>query len=322
MKNAPSSQTHKNTRINVQSMNTIGMIYDAARRAKATIVLAEGDDSRVKEAERIIEGDGIAKLVVLGKKRDFSTMLPKDQKLLVAALVKARAKDGMTEAQAREQLRDAKWLAATMVAAGKADGMVSGNLSPTADTLRPALKVIGTSGSLASSYFLMIHGTSAMLFADCAFNIEPTPEQLAYIGIDTARSAKALGLVPKVAFLSFSTKGSATHPRVERVRQATQIARRNAPKLAIDGEVQFDAAYDAAIGKRKGSSLGGANVFIFPDLDSGNIGYKIAERLGDCRAIGPILQGLKRPVNDLSRGCTAQDIVDVVAITAMQAKKA
>lgn len=303
-------------------MDIMQQIYAKARKSNARIVLAEGDDPRVTAALEIIKRERIAKVITLGTDLTFKTMLPRDQKLLTKALIDIRAKDNLTEAQAKTLLEDTRWLAATMVATGKAEGMVSGNKTPTAETIRPALKVIGTTG-LASSYFLMTKGHDALLFADCAFNIEPTSEQLARIGIDTATSAKRLGITPRVAFLSFSTKGSAQHAKVDLVRAAVALASKAQPKLILDGELQLDAALvpDVCARKAKGSLVNGAaNVLIFPDLNSGNIGYKLAERLGGFRAVGPILQGFRAPVNDLSRGCSVEDIVDVVAITAMQAQ--
>ncbi len=255
-------------------------VYTLAREAGAHIVLAERDE-RVEAATERIAALGLARITILD---------------------------------------DGPGKAAEMVASGEADGFVAGNISPTKETVRAGLKIVGTEG-FASSYFIMLHEETPVLFADCAFNISPDAEQLARIAIDTAASARSLGLEPRVALLSFSTKGSAGGPHVEKVQEAVRIIRRDAPELVIDGELQFDAAIlpDVAARKNPGGLPGDANVLIFPDLNSGNIAYKIAQRWGGRQAIGPILQGFKRPVNDLSRGCSVQDIVDVVAITAMQA---
>jgi len=237
-------------------------------------------DSRVEEAAHLIEEQGLAKITIL------------------------------------ENLTDA----ATKVAAGEADGYVGGNLSSTSDTIRSGLKHIGTTG-FASSYFIMLHGPTPLFFADCAFNINPNAEQLAQIAVQTAKSAITYGITPKVAFLSYSTKGSAAG--TETIQQAVELARTMAPDIVFEGELQFDAAFVPEVAAQKAPDAhihGDANVFIFPDLNSGNIGYKIAQRMGGCTAIGPILQGFKKPVNDLSRGCSTQDIVDVVAITAVQTR--
>jgi phosphate acetyltransferase len=200
---------------------------------------------------------------------------------------------------------------------------VAGNISSTEDSLRPALKIIGSAENYASSYFLKIFKDKTLFFADCGFNREPSAEELAKIAVDTAKSVKEYGLEPRVAFLSFSTKESAKHPRVDKVRAAIALAQAAAPDIAIsEDELQFDAAVDPEVALRKapGSRVAGnANVLIFPDLDSGNIGYKIAHRMAGARPIGPIMQGLNAPANDLSRGCSVQEIIDVVAVTAMQA---
>ena len=209
---------------------------------------------------------------------------------------------------------------------GLADGMVSGAIHSTADTVRPALQIIKTKPGISrtSGVFLMNREDTnhRLMFADCAINIEPNSQELAEIAINTAETAKVFGIDPKVAMLSFSTKGSAKSPKVDRVVQATNIAKEMRPDLAIDGELQFDAAFvpaTAAIKAPDSDVAGHANVFVFPGLQAGNIGYKIAQRLGMFEAIGPILQGLNKPVNDLSRGASAEDIYNLAIITAAQA---
>lgn len=298
-------------------------LYEAARTAKATIVLPEAEDPRVIEAADRIKAEQIAEPILLHAGA-FDRLDAAIQQVLVDVLLASKlAKDGFDVATARLLLSaDTKYLAAAMVQAGQADGYVAGSICTTAETIRPALKVIGVRDGFASSFFLMLFGEAPLFFADSGFNIEPDAAQLARIAIDTANSARLLGVDPSVAFLSFSTKGSAEHPRVTKVREALRIARELAPELPMDGELQFDAAFVPGIGERKAPNspvAGHANVFVFPDLDSGNIAYKIAERIGGCRAIGPLMQGLDKPVNDLSRGCSVQDIVDAVAFTALQA---
>ena len=244
----------------------------------------------------------------------------------VAAFTEARAGKGMTETLAREQLENPVLLAAVLIKLGFADGGVAGSTATTADVLRAGIQGLGLAPGArqVSSFFMMeLQDGRVLSYGDCAVNPDPDSESLADIAVTTARSHRALtGEVAKVALLSFSTRGSASHPRVDKVRRAFELAKEAAPDLAIDGEIQFDAAFVPAIGDKKapGSAVAGqANVYIFPDLDAGNIAYKITQRIGGAKAIGPVLQGMNKPWMDLSRGCSAEDIVNVAAIAAVLA---
>lgn len=310
--------------------NLFQEIKEKLSGANISIVLPEGTDDRIIEAAEKLQADGIIKPIVISSSKNLSKYLtvidPETYEWmdeLVEALVERR-KGKVTHEQARELLRDVNYFGTMLVYTGRAHGLVSGAAHTTAETVRPALQIIKTKPGISktSGAFIMVRDELRYVFADCAITIAPTSEDLAEIAVESAKTAAAFGIKPKVAMLSFSTKGSAQSEETEKVVKATEIAKEIAPDIEIEGELQFDASIVPAIAAKKAPGAvvqGDANVFVFPSLEAGNIGYKIAERLGGLEAIGPILQGLNAPVNDLSRGCSAEDVYKLSYITAAQA---
>ena len=329
--------------------NIMEVIKNGARALNKHIVLPEGEDSRVVEAAASIVKEGLARVTLLGNPEEIKQNNPGvdlegvnivDPKTspkhadYANLLYELRKSKGMTLEDAQKTAYDNTYFGVLMLQAGDADGLVSGACHSTANTLRPGLQIVKTAPGvpLVSSYFLMIAPEGGnqycedgcYIYADCGLEQNPDPDKLAYIAVASAKSAAAIANIePRVALLSHSTKGSAKHADVDKVTAAVAKAKELAPELNIDGELQADAAIVPSVAKSKapGSTVAGhANVLIFPDLDAGNIAYKLTERLGGFAAIGPVCQGFAKPINDLSRGCKAEDIVGTIAITVLQSE--
>lgn len=304
------------------------------------IVFPEGNDERVLTAVARLAAENMVKPIVVGDLEEVTALAerlelnltgveiydPKTYKHLDELVVSfiERRKGKATEEDARKILMNPNYFGTMLVHVDRAQGLVSGAAHSTADTVRPALQIIKTKEGVrkTSGVFIMVRDEEKYVFADCAINISPDSNDLAEIAVESAATAKMFNIEPKVAMLSFSTKGSAKSPETERVVEAARLAAERDPNLVVDGEFQFDAAFVPSVAEKKapGSLIqGDANVFVFPSLEAGNIGYKIAQRLGNFEAVGPILQGLNKPVNDLSRGCSVEDVYKLALITAGQA---
>lgn len=331
-------------------MNFIEKMKQQAKADVKTVVLPEGSEPRTVQAAAIILKEGLAKLVLLGNEAEIHAEAAKFGADLTGAvlidpetspelqayadkLYEMRKAKGMTPEEALKLMKNTLYYGVMMVEVGAADGMVAGAINSTGNTLRPALQILKTAPGfkVVSSFMVMsvpdcqFGANGTFVFADIGLNENPDEATLAEIAVSSARSFRALtGEEPKVAMLSYSSYGSAKNDLVTKVQNATKIAKEKAPELLLDGELQLDAAIVEAVGKQKAPTspvAGQANVLVFPDLNAGNIGYKLVERLAKASAYGPILQGVKKPVNDLSRGCSVDDIVGVTAITAVQAQQ-
>ena len=325
-------------------MGFSAVLLNRARELKRAVVLPESDDERVlKAASKVLEIDG-AKIILLGKKDEIlaragSLELSKAQFIdistseyfddFASTLFELRKAKGMSQDEAKELISRPEYFGTMLVYKGIAHAMVSGAKTTTADTIRPALQFVKMKDGISTvsgAYVMVLEGQSeknerVWFFADCAITPRPSAQQLAGFALSTAKTAKSFGYEPKVAFLSYSTGDSAKGEMIDFVKEALEIAQKAAPDIAMDGPMQFDAAVDSKVAKSKmpnSKVAGQANVFIFPDLNCGNITYKAVQRSANALAIGPILQGLKKPVNDLSRGCSVDDIVNTVLISALQ----
>jgi phosphate acetyltransferase len=326
----------------------IDQLKARAKQDIKTIVLAEGEELRTIQCAAIVKKEGYAKNILLGNPDKIKSIAAAEgldidgieiidpaegNEEYAAKFAELRAKKGVTIEQARETVKDPLYYGNMMVKMGAADGMVAGAVNSSANVIRPALQILKTAPGtkLVSAFFIMVvpnceYGNNGtFIFGDCGLNQDPTAEEVSEIAISSAASYKQLiGGEPKVAMLSYSTYGSAKSDLVTKMQEATKLAKEKAPELALDGELQLDAAIVDTVAKQKAPAskvAGQANVLVFPNLDAGNIGYKLTQRLAKAEAYGPVLQGIAAPVNDLSRGCVAEDIAGVVAITAIQAQK-
>ncbi|BBO00239.1 phosphate acetyltransferase [Sporolactobacillus terrae] len=312
------------------------------KKGKPSIIFPEADDERIREAVCTLASEELIVPILIGKQEESTEELrtlasenklrflhPETDKELqtkIDALV-ARRKGKTDAAQAAQWLSDPCYYGTMLVYLGEAEGLVSGAAHSTAETVRPALQIIKAQPGKKriSGSFILTKGDKEFVFADCGINISPDSETLAEIAIESAETAVLFGIDPKIAMLSFSTKGSAKDPSIDKVNEAVKRVHEKAPDLAVDGELQFDAAYVPEVAAKKAPDspiAGKATVFVFPNIDAGNIGYKMVQRLGGYTAVGPILQGLAKPVNDLSRGCSADDVYKLALITAKQALSA
>lgn len=322
------------------------VIKSKAKKIRSYVVYPEGLEERILHAAEMVLEEQTAKPLLITDRKSLETRI-KELKLkldpdrikiidptsrdvmerYVEKLYELRKGKGMTKDEAAKLMGDVNYLGVMAVHLKEADGMISGVVGTTADTVRPALQIIGTKEKFhkVSGLFFMIFENRLLFFADCAIIPDPNSHDLADIAIDTAETAKRFGIEPKIAMLSFSTNGSAKHPMADKVKEATSLVKDRRPDLTVDGEMQVDAALVPWVGKQKfpnSKIRGDANILIFPDLNSGNIAYKLVERLAGAKAIGPMLQGLAKPVNDLSRGCSARDIADLSAITSCESTEA
>ncbi len=322
--------------------NFIDSIRTKAKAINKTVAFPDADDARTLNASITLLNNKIAQPILVGNPEKIKKVAdennldvsaipiynPENSELsyeLANLLYEKRKEKGMTPEQAKETIKDPLYFAGLLLETDRVKSVVGGNVSSTGNVMRAAIHTVGVAEgiSIVSSFFVMVFPDKLLCFADCAINPDPTDAQLADIAITSARNFKAVaGEDPKVAMLSFSTNGSASHPDVEKVQNATKLVKEKAPEIPADGEMQLDTAIIPAIGEKKfpGSHVAGkANVLVFPDLNSGNIGYKLTERLAGAEAVGPIVQGLKKPFCDLSRGCSADDMINVAAICTLMA---